>query len=138
MSGGEETHEDTPEDVLKLPSGSNTGNLEDKRSVVVEQVVNLLEEGRVLAHANVLGHLERDNLGERLALGDVSVVGAEDSTLVLGNAVLSESVGSKLGLVLTESNCKRQIKESNASNLALQGLEGVRDGRDVPPVTSHP
>jgi hypothetical protein len=98
------TNKDAPEDILKLPARADAGDLEDEGAVVVEEVVHLLEEGRVLADADVFGHLERDNLGEGLAGGDVAVVAAEDAALVLGNAVLAHAVRAKLGLVLREGD----------------------------------
>jgi hypothetical protein len=44
----------TPDEVLKLPHGSDTGDLENESSIVVEHGVDLLEESRVLPDADVL------------------------------------------------------------------------------------
>ena len=47
-------HEQTPDEVLELPHGSDTSDLEDKGTIVVQEVVNLLEERAVLSDTNVL------------------------------------------------------------------------------------
>lgn len=70
-------HEQSPDEVLKLPHGSNTSDLEDEGTVVIEEVVDLLEEGSVSPEADVLeerganGRLAR-NSGEWRAPEKVS------------------------------------------------------------------
>jgi len=51
MKGGGEkvrpnslVHEQSPNEILELPHRSNTSDLEDEKTIVVEEVVNLLEE----------------------------------------------------------------------------------------------
>ena len=52
-----------------------------------------------------LGHFERDDLVEcTLRVREIPEVHAENSTLRLGNAVVSQSLVSKCGLVLAEGH----------------------------------
>lgn len=44
----------TPVKVLKLPAGTDTGDLEDEDTVIGKQVVDILEESRVAADTDVL------------------------------------------------------------------------------------
>lgn len=44
----------TPDEILELPHGSDTSNLEHEDSIVVQEVVNLPEERRVLPDTDVL------------------------------------------------------------------------------------
>ncbi|KAI3480724.1 hypothetical protein L1887_57203 [Cichorium endivia] len=96
-------HEEAPVEVVELPPGSQAGHLEDKDTVVVEQVVHVREELVVVADADVLGHLERDDLGVVARLhGNVAVVEVEDARLAGVDAVLLESVVAEARLRLGE------------------------------------
>jgi len=44
-----------PVEIFVLPVGTNTSDLEDEDAVVVENVIDLPEEGLVPADSNVLG-----------------------------------------------------------------------------------
>ena len=44
-----------PDEILILPVGTNTGDLEDEDAIVVEKVVDLPEVGLIPADSNVLG-----------------------------------------------------------------------------------
>lgn len=48
----------TPVQVLELPTGSDTGDLEDHDSVIGEYLVDFPQEGAVSSDTDVLGHLE--------------------------------------------------------------------------------
>lgn len=50
-------HEKTPEQVLVLPSFTDTSNLQEEHAIIVQQVVDLREEGREVTHTDVLRHL---------------------------------------------------------------------------------
>lgn len=70
-----------PDEVLVLPVRADTSNLEDKDTIVVEEVVHLAEEGLVATDADVLGHLQADNLGVRATpTGDVAGIRAQDAS----------------------------------------------------------
>ena len=43
-----------PDEVLVLPSGADTGDLEDHDAIVLKEVVDLLEELRVAPDSDVL------------------------------------------------------------------------------------
>ena len=51
-------HEQTPDQILVLPALTETGNLKDEETIIVEQVVDLLQESLVSPDADVLSHLE--------------------------------------------------------------------------------
>jgi hypothetical protein len=44
-----------PDEILILPVGTNTSDLEDEDAIVVEKVINLPEECLVPADSNMLG-----------------------------------------------------------------------------------
>lgn len=93
--------QETPVEILKLPTRPDPSDLEHEDTIVLEQVVNLVQEGRVPPDSNVFGHFERDNLVELASLGgEVSEVGAENSTLRRFDAVLSETLVTERGLLL--------------------------------------
>lgn len=98
-------HEEAPDEVLVLPGGAETGDLEDEDTVVVEEVIHLAEEGAVAADADVLGHLERHDLGVRgAATGDIAVVEAEDASTRSVATVGRDTIVAELGLVLAEGD----------------------------------
>ncbi len=98
-------HEETPDEVLVLPGGTETGDLEDEDAVVVEEVVDLTEVRAVAADADVLSHLEGDDLGVRAAAaGGVAEVCAEDAGAGGIAAVVEDALVAKLGLVLAEGD----------------------------------
>jgi hypothetical protein len=85
-------HEQTPDQILKLPITPDPGHLQDEHAVIVHEGVDLAEELLVAAETDVLGHFERDDLGVGAGgLGEgglgggeeVAEVGAEDSGLVV-------------------------------------------------------
>lgn len=47
-------HEEAPNEVLVLPGGTDTSDLENKDAVVVEEVIDLAEEGTIAADTDVL------------------------------------------------------------------------------------
>jgi len=78
-------HEKTPDEILILPRWTDTSNLEDKDTIVVQKVVDLGKELGVATDTDVLGHLQADNLVILGALGDFTVIAAEDTSLVRGD-----------------------------------------------------
>lgn len=96
--------------------------MHDKDSIVVQEIVNLLQERAVSSNTDVLrdqvqrqrfwglrtthlGHLEGDNLVERaLGVRKISEVHAEDSTLGFRNTIVSESLVTEGGLVLSKGD----------------------------------
>lgn len=47
-------HEETPDEVLELPWGTDAGDLEDKNAIVIEEIIDLAEELGVAADTDVL------------------------------------------------------------------------------------
>jgi hypothetical protein len=95
--------QETPVQVLVLPSRPDSGDLEDKDPVVLEQIIDLLQKGRVTPDSDMLGHLQADNLVELSSRGgEVTEVAAEDSSLRGLNSVLLKSVVSKGSLLSSE------------------------------------
>lgn len=98
-------HEETPVQVLVLPSLSETSVLEEEDTIVVKHVVNLGEERREVADTDVLGHLETGNfVVTTLGNGDIAVVHAQNVALLLGNANLAHSGVAPSGLVASKSD----------------------------------
>jgi hypothetical protein len=97
--------QETPVEILELPACPDTRDLEDEDTVVGEEVVDFLEKLGVAADTDVLCHFETTDL-VKVALGvrDIAVVHAENTTLVLGHAVLAETLGAERGLVFGESD----------------------------------
>lgn len=94
---------DAPDEVLVLPSLTETRQLHVHGTVVLEHVVALAEKGSELLDANVLAHLKLRDLVEFL-LGDVAVVHAEDFALLLGDAGAAERVGGVGGALLCDGD----------------------------------
>lgn len=46
--------QETPVQVLKLPTGPETSDLEDKSTIVVQEVIYLIQKGRVSSNTDVL------------------------------------------------------------------------------------
>lgn len=98
-------HEKTPDEILKLPVLTETSNLQEEDTIVVEHVMNLLEETVEVADTNVLGHLQTGNLAvATLRDGDITVVHAQNLALVLGNASIAQSLVAPSSLVAAESD----------------------------------
>lgn len=101
-------HEQTPVEILVLPVLSQTGVLQHKGSVVLKHVVDLGAERAEVLDANVLHHLQRNDLvvllGSALGQGDVSVVHAQNSGLGGGHAVLGQVLVAVGSLVLAQSD----------------------------------
>lgn len=113
-------HENAPDEVLKLPALAETSDLENKDSVVGEEVVDLAKESTVAAETNVLSHLEARNLVVVALLGgDLAVVHAEDAALRLGDTVLAKTLGSESSTSLGKSN----TSDVNAVVLGSVGSE---------------
>jgi hypothetical protein len=97
--------QETPVQVLVLPSRPDSGDLEDKDPVVLEQIIDLLQKGRVTPDSDMLGHLQADNLVELSSRGgEVTEVAAENSSLRGLNSVLLKSVVSKGSLLSSEGH----------------------------------
>lgn len=98
-------HEETPDEVLVLPSLSQTSVLEEEDTVIVEHVVDLGQEGGEVANTDVLRHLETGNLlVAALGDGNVTVVHAQNLALLLGDANLAHGAVAPGGLVAAESD----------------------------------
>ena len=56
ISTGEDifVHEQAPNEVLVLPDGADTSNLEEKDTIVVEEVVNLAQELTIAPDTDML------------------------------------------------------------------------------------
>ena len=120
-------HEEAPNEILILPRGTDTGDLENEDAVVVEEVIHLTQERAVAANADVLSHLEGHDLGVRRATAwDVAVVEAEDARARRVAAVGRDAVVTELGLVLAEGD---------AGDVAAVVL--VRKGRESAPTTTN-
>lgn len=107
VSAGEDVlvHEQTPDEILKLPRLAETSDLEEENTIIVEHIVALLHETLEVADADVLGHLQAGNLViSALASRDIAVIHAKNLALLLGNAGLTESGVAPLGLVAAESD----------------------------------
>jgi hypothetical protein len=97
--------QETPVEILELPVGSDTSDLEHHHTVIGQEVVHLFEKGTVSPNTDVLGHLEAGDLVEvALWVRDVSEVHAEDSSLVVGNAVLLDPLSTESSLLLGQGD----------------------------------
>ena len=109
-------HEETPSEILVLPSLADTGVLEEEDTIIVKHVVNLLKEAREVTNTNVLRHFETgDLLVTTLGDGDITVVLANNLALLLRNASLAHAAVAPSGLVAAESNT------SNPGTILLTG-----------------
>jgi hypothetical protein len=97
--------QETPVEILVLPTSPDTGNLEDHDTIIGKEIVDVLEESRVSPDTDVLGHFEtRDLVVVARSVGDISEIVTENSTLRLGNVVLLQSLGTESSLFTSESD----------------------------------
>lgn len=94
---------DTPDEVLVLPSLTETGKLDVHGTIILEHVVALAEESSELLDTDVLAHLELGDLVE-LLLGNVAVVHAQNVALLGSNTSRTESVSSVSSTLLGNGN----------------------------------
>jgi len=52
--------EGIPNEILKLPVWTETCDLEHESAIVVQEIIDLTQEGRVTANADVLRRRDRD------------------------------------------------------------------------------
>lgn len=118
-------HEQSPDEILVLPGGTEASHLEHEDTIVIEEVVNLAQERVVVTNSNVLraaisfpvsaqtcgarsdahlGHLEGNDLGEFLVSADLAVVLAQNAGTLRSNAIVCNALVSKLGLILAEGD----------------------------------
>lgn len=119
-------HEETPDEILVLPSSTETGNLEEEETVIVKHILDLKQELVELADSDVLSHLETSDLVPLLA-GDITVIHALDASLGGGDAVLLDAVVSEGSLVQAEGDTSR------VSSVVLGGIssEGTPTASDI-------
>jgi hypothetical protein len=98
-------HEETPGQILVLPSLADTSVLKEENTIVVKHIVNLLKEAGEVTDTNVLGHLKTgDLLVATLGNGNISVVLTNNSALLLGDTNLTHAAVAPSGLVTAESD----------------------------------
>ena len=76
--------QETPVQVLKLPTSSDTGNLHDEDSVIVQEIVNLLQESAVSSNADML----KGKFNQGTALNGESLTSAISRETILLNVPL--------------------------------------------------
>jgi hypothetical protein len=118
-----------PDEVLVLPGGTNTGDLVDNDTIVVQQVVQLAQPFRVAADTDVLGHLEARNLVVGGTSGDITVVLAENASLISSD--LSKRVSRGHKPFQGDETRTPLVAILSVANLAWFSLR-------VTPVLSHP
>lgn len=96
-------HEETPDEILVLPRLTETSDLQEENTVIIEHVIDLRQEGSEMAHTDVLRHLETgDLLVASSGAGGITVVHAENAALRLIDTSLTEAIVTPLSLVTTE------------------------------------
>jgi hypothetical protein len=78
-------HEETPNEILVLPSLSQASDLKEENSIIIKHVMTLSQETSQVSDTNVFSHLQAGNLVVGLSR-DVAVVHAENSGLLLCDA----------------------------------------------------
>ena len=94
---------DAPDEVLVLPSLTETGELDIHSTIILKHIVALAEESGKLLDTDVLAHLELGDLVE-LLLGNVAVVHAQNVALLGSNASGTKSVSSVSSTLLGNGN----------------------------------
>ena len=80
-------HEKTPYEIFVLPALSQTSDLNEKDSVIIEHIMNLFHEGCKMSNTNMLSHLETCDLVVAASwevwvfrqVGDVAIVEIENA-----------------------------------------------------------
>lgn len=98
-------HEQTPDEILVLPDGADTSDLEDEDTIVVEEIIDLTQELTIATDTDVFSHLERDNLVKGTwSILDITEVLAENASLGGVNTVGLDAGVSEGGLLAGEGN----------------------------------
>lgn len=98
-------HEQTPSQILVLPSLTDTSVLEEEDTIVVKHIVNLLKEAREVTDTNVLRHFKTgDLLVTTDRNGNITVVLADNLALFLRDTGLAHAAVAPSGLVAAKSN----------------------------------
>lgn len=98
-------HEKTPDQILILPRLTKPSNLQEKDSIVIKHVINLLQERLEVADADVLCHLKTsDFVVFAFWNWNIAVIHAEDSALLFCDTGFAEAVVSPGSLVTTKGN----------------------------------
>lgn len=93
----------TPDEILVLPSLTKTRQLNIHSTIIIQHIVALTEETSKTTDTNMLAHLQLGNLIE-LLLGNITVVHAENTALLISDTSLLQSIIAPRSLVLSNSN----------------------------------
>lgn len=90
---------------LKLPRLSQTSDLQEEDSIILEHVVDLTQEGSKVSNTNVFGHFQASNLiipssGDR----GIAVIHAQNLRLRFFNSITAEARVPPCGLVAAKSD----------------------------------
>jgi len=90
---------------LKLPRLSQTSDLQEEDSIILEHVVDLTQEGSKVSDTNVFGHFQASNLiipssGDR----GIAVIHAQNLRLRFLNSIAAEARVPPCGLVAAKSD----------------------------------
>jgi len=107
-------HKQSPNEVLELPRLSQTSDLQEQGSIILEHVVNLIQERSKVSDADVFGHFQASDLiifssGH----GSITVIHAQNFRLRFLDSITAEARVSPCGLVATEGDT------GNVSAIAL-------------------
>lgn len=96
---------DLPDEILELPTLSQSSDLKEKDSIIVKHIINLSQERLEVSDTNVLGHLQaRDSLVLSFWNWNISVIHAKNSGLRFLNTSTTKSRVSPSSLVLSQSD----------------------------------
>jgi len=95
-------HEAAPEEILILPSATETSDLEVEDTIIREHILDLEQELGEILDSDVFGHFETGDFVV-LGVGDVAVIHAENASALL-DAFLLEAVHGELGLLLSDGD----------------------------------
>lgn len=98
-------HEQTPDEILVLPGLAETSDLQEEDSIVVEHIVDLRQESGEVAHTDVLGHLQAGDLAVAARhAGSITVVRAQNTALLIGDASVAQTLVAPSSLVTAEGD----------------------------------
>jgi hypothetical protein len=100
-------HKETPDEILELPGLPQPSNLEEEHPVIIKYIMYLSQERGEVTDTNMLSHFETcDLMIAPIRNGNVAIVHAQNSALLLTDASLSKPVVTPCGLVTTKSDTR--------------------------------
>lgn len=95
----------TPDEILKLPASTDTGDLEDHDTIVRQEIIDLFQKFAIPPNSDVLRHLKTSNLVVvTRRLGNITIIHAQNPSSLLGHTILPQTLSTEGSLVSSKGH----------------------------------